>query len=92
MSSLPSLRRKAENNHHVKVALVRRKGNKNQSVSSVSVVHTNTNNVGGKASNKKKMQNEDEEKKKLKTEHGEATFLTHLVAGFCGGALSRTVT
>ena len=92
MSSLPSLRRKAENNHHVKVALVRRKGNKNQSVSSVSVVHTNTNNVGGKASNKKNMQNEDEEKKKLKTEHGEATFLTHLVAGFCGGALSRTVT
>ena len=92
MSSLPSLRRKAENNHHVKVALVRRKGNKNQSVSSVSVVYTNTNNVGGKASNKKKMQNEDEEKKKLKTEHGEATFLTHLVAGFCGGALSRTVT
>ncbi len=24
--------------------------------------------------------------------YGEATFLTHLVAGFCGGALSRTVT
>ena len=37
-------------------------------------------------------QNEDEEKKTTKTEHGEATFLTHLVAGFCGGALSRTVT
>ena len=89
MSSLPSLRRKAFNNHSV---TLRRKGTKNQSVSSVSVVHTNTNNVGGKASNKKKMQNEDEEKKKLKTEHGEATFLTHLVAGFCGGALSRTVT
>ena len=88
MSSLPSLRRKAETNHSV---TLRRKG-KNQSVSSLSVVHTNKNNVGGKASNKKKMQNEDEEKKKLKTEHGEATFLTHLVAGFCGGALSRTVT
>lgn len=51
----------------------------------------NTNTVDGKASNKKQ-QNEDEEKKTRKTEHGEATFLTHLVAGFCGGALSRTVT
>ena len=89
MSSLPSLRRKAETTHRV---TLRRKG-KNQSVSCVSVVHTNTTNVDGKASNKKKMQqNEDEEKKTTKTEHGEATFLTHLVAGFCGGALSRTVT
>jgi len=88
MSSLPSLRRKAFNNHSV---TLRRKG-KNQSVSSLSVVHTNKNNVDGKSSNKKKMQNEEEEKKKTKTEHGEATFLTHLVAGFCGGALSRTVT
>lgn len=88
MSSLPSLRRKAETNHHV---TLRRKG-KNQSVSFLSVVPTKKNNVGGKASNTKKMQNEDEETKKLKTEHGEATFLTHLVAGFCGGALSRTVT
>ena len=51
----------------------------------------NTNTVDGKASNEKQ-QNEDEEKKTRKTEHGEATFLTHLVAGFCGGALSRTVT
>ena len=90
MSSLPSLRRKAENTHRVKVAS--RRG-KNQSVSSLSVVNTNTkNNVDGKSSHKKKMQNEEEEKKKTKTEHGEATFLTHLVAGFCGGALSRTVT
>ena len=88
MSSLPSLRRKAETNNHV---TLRRKG-KNQSVSCLSVVHTNKNNVGGKASNKKKMQNEDEETRKIKKEHGEATFLTHLVAGFCGGALSRTVT
>ncbi|CAL6270448.1 unnamed protein product [Bathycoccus prasinos] len=88
MSSLPSLRRKAFNNHSV---TLRRKG-KNQSVSSLSVVHTNKNNVDGKSSNKKKMQNEEEEKKKTKAEHGEATFLTHLVAGFCGGALSRTVT
>ena len=88
MSSLPSLQRKAETNHHV---TLRRKG-KNQSVSFLSVVPTKKNNVGGKASNTKKMQNEDEETKKLKTEHGEANFLTHLVAGFCGGALSRTVT
>ena len=88
MSSLPSLRRKAETTRRV---TSRREG-KNQSVSCLSVVHTNKNNVGGKASNKKKMQNEDEETRKIKTEHGEATFLTHLVAGFCGGALSRTVT
>ena len=87
MSSLPSLRRKAETTHRV---TSRREG-KNQSVSCLSVVHVNTNTVDGKASNKKQ-QNEDEEKKTRKTEHGEATFLTHLVAGFCGGALSRTVT
>ena len=30
--------------------------------------------------------------RKETNEYGEATFLTHLVAGFCGGALSRTVT
>ena len=77
MSSLPSLRRKAETNTHS--VTLRRKG-KNQSVSCLSVVYTNTNNVDGKA-NKKMMQNEDEETKKIKTEHGEATFLTHLVAG-----------
>ena len=87
MSSLPSLRRKAETTRRV---TSRREG-KNQSVSCLSVVHVNTNTVDGKASNEKQ-QNEDEEKKTTKTEHGEATFLTHLVAGFCGGALSRTVT
>ena len=31
-------------------------------------------------------------KREETNEYGEATFLTHLVAGFCGGALSRTVT
>jgi len=55
MSSLPSLRRKAETTRRV---TSRREG-KNQSVSCLSVVHVNTNTVDGKASNEKQ-QNEDE--------------------------------
>ena len=76
---------------------VRRRGRRrNQSVSSLSVVRSEESLLSEKKKKKKKKKsknnkNEKEEETK-NTEHGKATFMTHLVAGFCGGALSRTVT
>ena len=67
---------------------------RNQSVSSLSVRSEETFVLEKKKKKKKKnskKKNEREEETK-KIEHGQATFMTHLVAGFCGGALSRTVT
>jgi len=74
---------------------VRRRGRRrNQSVSSLSVVRSEESLLLEKKKNKNKSKNKKSEKEEetKKTEHGKATFMTHLVAGFCGGALSRTVT
>jgi len=70
-----------------------RRGRRNQSVSSLSVRSEETLLLEKKKKkkNESKKKNEKEEETK-KTEREQATFMTHLVAGFCGGALSRTVT
>ena len=76
---------------------VRRRGRRrNQSVSSLSVVRSEESLLlekkKKKKKNKSKNKKSEKEEETKKTEHGKATFMTHLVAGFCGGALSRTVT